>query len=341
MDLSFVVLTHRRTEGLLRLCLASLEPGSRPSSSEVLVGYNEAGEEAAAARRALESDFPWARWFSLPGLDRGQARNRLVAEARGTYVHFLDDDAQAPPGFADRLLALYARFPDAPGAGGPNVGAPGAPAFERAVDFLLRSPLGAGPMRCRYVTEGAAGPREGWRFMLTNAGLRRDVFEKLSFPAGCASAEENLLLHGVDRALGRCVFDPALFVWHRRRSTARLFLRQVFVNARGRGEITRREASSLQAAVLVPPAFFFSLAGLALARSREALRLLGAYAFACLFETLRLAVSEADPAAALRLPLLFPAAHGAYAAGFVFGLLVRPAHVQSRIPADLRNVAAR
>lgn len=339
MELSIVVLTHRGTSSLLRRCLESLagEAGAG-SGVEVLVGLNGLGDQAAAERAALSREFPWARTVELPALARGEARNRLVELCAAPIVHFLDDDAWVPAGFARRLLDVYARHPEAPAVGGPNVGPAGAPAFERAVDFLLRSPLGAGPMRARYRRAGPEGPRPGWSFMLTNLGARKKAFLACTGFPGTASAEENLLLYRVERRFGRAVFSPELSVFHRRRAGLRAFLSQVWCNGKGRGQITAAEPGSLQAAVLAPLALAL-LPAAALLRPAAAAGAFCAYAGACLLEGLRMAALERDLAGAALVAPLFLAAHLAYAGGCAAGLCSEAQHAV-RAPKRVRDVAS-
>lgn len=319
MKISFVILTYRRPD-LLALCLESLAAAGAGNRAEVVVGLNGDGGDGEA--RALAARWPWARFVPLPRLGRGEARNRLVPATAGELLFFLDDDAVVPADFLDRLESAAQRYPDAPIIGGPNVGPRGAPPFERAVDFLLRSPLGAGPMRRRYRRDGASAPVPGWSFMLTAMGARRSLFERdgFAFPSNCVSAEENLFVHHVESRHGRGVFCPELFVAHRRRPNLASFLSQVFVNGKGRAQITRAAPRSLQAAVLAPVLLTaYAACAWALPGSWRWWPA-AAYAAAVALETLSLALVEGDAAAAARLPPLYPLAHAAYAVGFCSGL---------------------
>jgi GT2 family glycosyltransferase len=320
MKTSFVILTYQRPE-LLAECLSSLAAAGADRRAETVVGLNGGATETEA--RALSERWPWARFVALPRLSRGEARNRLAASTTGELLFFLDDDATVPSIFLDRLEDAAARHAQSPILGGPNVGPRDAPPFERAVDFLLRSPLGAGPMRRRYVPDGAAAAAPGWAFMLAGLGVRREVFERegFAFPVDCVSAEENLFLHEVENKLGPGLFCPDLRVTHRRRSGLYSFLSQVFVNGKGRAQITRAAPASLQAAVLAPTLLLAYAACAWTLPSAWAWIPAAAYAAAAAFETARMAVVEVDPAAAWRLPALFPLSHAAYAFGFWSGML--------------------
>lgn len=315
MRLSFVVMTVDR-EALLRRCLDSL--AGPPEGVEVLVVYNGS---PAAMREAVARDYPWTTPLFLERCSLGMGRNRGAAAAKGAILHFLDDDTSAPPGLAARSLGAFARFPDAPCIGGPNLAPPGSGAFERASDFLLRSPLGAGPMAVRYRPGGVERAVPGWALMLCNLGVRREVFERhgLSFPERCASAEENLLMSRVEKAVGRVVMSPGLFVYHERRGRHASLWRQVARCGRGRGHITRLDWASLQPATLAAPLGLAYLAALPFLPA-AALAPAGAYLAAIAAETARLLLAERDPAAALRFPALVPLCHAAYALGFLDGL---------------------
>jgi GT2 family glycosyltransferase len=316
--LSLVVLTSRRPAALRR-CLDSF-PARPPDGVEVLVVVNGEGfapRDEQAARR------PWLRVERLPAMNRGAARNRAAALSRGRFVHFLDDDTVLPPGFIDRLLAALARHPDASALGGPNIGAPRASPFQRAVEFLLRSRLGAGPMRVRYAPSGTERAAPGWSLMLCNLGVRRAALREhaLAFPAS-ASAEENWLVWQLERLAGPAVYCPSLWVYHERRASLAAFCRQVFQSGLGRAQISRLEPRSFLPVAALPALFCAYLGALPWAAGRCVWFAAPAalYATGCAVEALRLALIEMDLAGAVRLPWLFPAAHASYAAGLCVGL---------------------
>jgi succinoglycan biosynthesis protein ExoA len=324
MELSFLVLTYRRNADLLA-CLDSLERDGAREKAEVLVGLNDepAGNEAVAA--LLKEKHPWVRVLPLRRCGRGEARNRLAGAASGDVFYFLDDDTVVPPGFIDRVTSAFQRNQQAAAIGGPNVGPTGAGAFPRAVDFLLRSPLGAGPMRVRHLRSGAERTAPSWAFTLSNLGVRRATFERgFRFPARAASAEETLFLHELGRGGHPALQAPALFIYHRRRAGWKSFLSQTFSCGLGRAQITRAAPASLHPATLVPAASLLAGAILLRYRPPALIALAAAYAAACLFEAARMAWRERDLAAAY-LPALFPMAHAAYAFGMAAGALAWPA----------------
>jgi GT2 family glycosyltransferase len=316
--LSFVVMTVDR-EALLRRCLDSL--AGPPPGVEVLVVFNGS---PAVMRERVARDYPWTRALALARCSLGEGRNRGARAAEGSILLFLDDDTFASAGFAGRVLDAFERFPDAPCIGGPNLAPGNSGAFQRASDFLLRSPLGAGPMRVRYRSGGADRPVPGWALMLCNLGVRREVFERhgLSFPERCASAEENMLMSRVEKRVGPVVLSPGLFVYHERRADLVSLWCQVLRCGRGRGHITRLDPTTLKPAALAAPLWLIYVCALPWLRLLPlGTAPLAVYLAAIAGETARLLVAERDPAAALLFPALVPLCHAAYALGFIDGLL--------------------
>ena len=321
MRLSFIVLTYRRPE-MLRRCLESL---GRPRGDdwEICVVFNGPDPQA---QTEIARSCPWTRVLSIERSCRGEARNKAVAKSSGSVVFFLDDDTRAPEGFAERVLDKFQRYPEAPCIGGPNLRPPESGPLERAIDFLLRSPLGAGPMRVRWRPGGGDRFVPSWSLTLCNLGVRREVFERhgLAFPKDCASAEENLLLHRIEDKLGRVLLSDELAVLHERRSAWGSFCRQVFQSGRGRVQIARLDAGTLSPVVFAPLLVPLAIAGAcAFAITPWAAAPLSLYVAASLAETARMAIVERDPAGAARLPWLLGLGHLAYAGGLISGVLWR------------------
>ncbi len=102
MDASIVITTYRRMEMLAEL-IAALRPQLAHRSVEVVVVDNCPD---ASARPVVEGvDDASLRYVHEGRSGVVHARNRGVANARGTYVIFLDDDEVPAPGWLDAWLA--------------------------------------------------------------------------------------------------------------------------------------------------------------------------------------------------------------------------------------------
>jgi GT2 family glycosyltransferase len=320
--ITFLILTYRRPAALLRL-LESLATEMDETCAAV-VAFNGSEPENRALIGAIEADFPWARCVEFDRLSRGAGRNRAVREVADGIVYYIDDDAIVPPGFVGAVRSAFARHPKAAFIGGPNLAPPQSGALERAIDFVLTSSLGAGPMRIRYLREGSERPRPAWCFTACNVGVRREALDedRINYPEDCVSAEENLFLRRLEARHGRGVYVPELFVYHARRNRLASFCQQSFQSGLGRAQVARLDVSTLEPVVLLPAAFWLYLAIVGLSGLGTRALIPGfLYAAACLAEAARRALSTRELAAALRVPILMPLAHLSYAAGSCKGWL--------------------
>ena len=85
---------------------------------ELLVVNNNCTDATDEVIRAFEARLPIRRVTEpTPGLSN--ARNRAVAEARGDYILWCDDDVTVAPGWLAAYAAAFRRWPDAAIFGGP------------------------------------------------------------------------------------------------------------------------------------------------------------------------------------------------------------------------------
>ena len=262
------------------------------------------GEDAPT--EALLADRRSVRSLRIAATTKGRARDLAMAEARGEILYFLDDDVLPPPGFPQKVAAAFAAHPEAGVIGGPNLTPPGGSALERAQGILLASKLGAAGMSRRY-RDGLPGPADEGSLILCNLGIRKQALAGLAFGDGLACGEENLLLWRLARRGVPMRFEPALALEHRRRATLEGFLGQVFRSGLGRMQVAWREPGSLKMIHVLPSAGFL----MALCFPG----ILPCYAVLALV----FAAVHAEP----WLALLMPAAHTAYALGFLVGVFRR------------------
>lgn len=317
-SVSVVILGTRRAA--LERCLEALAAARPPRPLEVLVVLNGAKEVSLGDLRPWRARLP-LEVISMPAAPLGRARNAAVRLARGEVLVFLDDDATVPEGFFVALDAKLAQYPAAAVLGGPNITPPGSDAFARLAGALLSSRFGAGRMSRRY--RGLA--KDAWTddstLMLCNLALRRKAVEAgARFDDGLARNEENLMLARLRGRGGLALHSPELFVWHERRASPGAFLRQCFQSGLGRGQMTRVAPGTLRPDHLAP--VLLLAAGVAAASSSSsASAAVAAYAAASAVAAWRAARAEtARVRSAAVLWLLFPAAHTAYAAGFLAGM---------------------
>jgi GT2 family glycosyltransferase len=320
------VIPASRPEALAR-CLGSLEAAAPRQGFECLVIVNGRDQEVDAVLSSFSGRVPGLRRLtSSPPRSPGSARNAALAEARGDWLCFLDDDVQAPAGYFAALTRAAERHPAAAAIGGPNLTPPGRPLFERCCGHVLASPLCAGPMSRRYRAGGRESPCDERSLILCNLAVRRSALVEsgLRFDDRLLRNEENLLLDRLQEGGARLIFCPELAVVHERRPTPASFARQCYLSGRGRAEMTGPRPGSVTPLHAAPAALVAAVALLPLWPSALA-PAVAAYAAAAAFHAAWLCRRSGEgPRAFGWLLVLAPAAQASYGAGLIAGLL-RPA----------------
>ncbi len=196
-DVSICVATCERPVGLQRL-LTSLEQLEVPEGLrfEVIVVDNDPAGSAAAVV-ARDYGLPELRHFHEPERNIARARNRSVAEARGRWLAFVDDDEAVEP---EWLRAYWSELQREPcdGMFGPVV-----PRLERVITPWLDAQGFFGG--ARMPTGSPVGPQQ---VAAGNAFLRAELFDDARFdPAfGLSGGEDS-------DCFGRMLRAGASFRW--------------------------------------------------------------------------------------------------------------------------------
>src|SRR5258708_22359954 len=114
--ISVTICTYRRETLALRAIRSVVEDGS--AECEILVIDQDPEGSLESRIRELLGPPPHLRYFRISTLGLSQARNRGAREAAGRVLAFLDDDAQARPGWLAGYRDAFARDPPPPLIGG-------------------------------------------------------------------------------------------------------------------------------------------------------------------------------------------------------------------------------
>lgn len=324
----------------LKRCIESLIEAARRaelSDFSVLVGVN--GEDADTCEvlkllsAAQQKPSARIRYVQLSEDTPAGARNPLIERARGQWILFIDDDAFVDADFFLRFQASLELFPTASVIGGPNLTPPDAGSFAQATGSVLACRFATFASSARYRPVGQARACNESSLILCNLFVRKSALGELRFPRQLLCAEENWLLARLKRGGSGLVYDPALWVWHERRSTLGLLLRQLFKYGTGRGQQIRLMPRTLTFAQILPVLCLLYSPWMILSIARGGLFPWGiplvAYAALCLHFGLRCGTRP------LLKSLLFPAIHICYGLGVLAGL-IRPGSLLVRAQTDLR-----
>ncbi|HUT53060.1 MAG TPA: glycosyltransferase family 2 protein [bacterium] len=264
--------------------------------------------------------------LSISDRNPARRRNLAAARARGQYLAFIDDDAFAPPDWLRKGVGRLEGGPGLAGVGGPNLIPEGAGFSERVTDMVLTTRLiGAGSRA--YSKRGTAAPAKPGEVHLVNFLVRREWFERVrgfNEEIGYGGEDTEFVLLAAKQG-GRFVFDPELWVFHRRRrfgwsyfgqrfklraQSARLFIAYPSVYITNAGFLFALIGFPLLAALAIALFVLKSAAGIA--------ALAGLYVAACLALSWRR--WRRRPLLALIAPWAFFAHHAVNLAGLWWGL---------------------
>lgn len=254
MKLSVFVVTHGRCRLLQRAVASVLR--SLPPESELLILLN--GPDPETRFWLDQQTDPRVKIFFIEREGRSTARNRAFLLAQGEILYFLDDDVVVPRALFHFALEQFEENPAIDYLGGPNLTPPESPFLEQCFGAVMTSAFAAPLIRARYgaldnVRRAATGNEHN--LILCNLALRRSSFlQSPRFAPGLKSNEENLFLHRCRERGLRGLYLSELYVYHRRRSSLRGFLQQIYSYGFGRAQQTWRAPQSLHPLFLIPAA---------------------------------------------------------------------------------------
>lgn len=307
-----VLIASDRVDGSLSACLESLEHQAGAPPFEVVIA------SATVARASRPFSFPCG-WVLVEARNPAARRNAAARRARGSVFAFLDDDAEAEPGWLASGLTTLER---ADVAGGPDLGPPGAPYGERLADLLLATPwIGSGVPAHERRPEGGpiASPHD---VALCNLFAKREAFDALGGfdeSLGYVGEDTDFVRRALDRGFA-VRLDPDVRVRHRRRpfpgaylaqrwryrvKTGRLLVLRPGLHARGRVAAFLTAAFALTAGTALFGIPFLVPAGVL---------------YAAATWILSFPIWRDDPALFPAVPFAFALHHGTYLVGLLTGI---------------------
>lgn len=187
---------------------------------EILVIDNAPSSDATEA--LVRAEYPHMRYIREQRRGLNHARNRAIAEAAGSIVAYIDDDAAADPGWVQALVAAF-DTPDVMCVTGlvapAHLDTPGQELFERygysksfhRLSFSLAAPPPASP----------GFPYKGYLGTGCNCAFRRSVFDqvglfdpRLDMGTPVPGGGDHDMFARIIRAGHTLVYDPNPVVFH-------------------------------------------------------------------------------------------------------------------------------
>ena len=119
MTISFIICTYNR-EKYIYECLSRLAKNTEQEGWEIILVNNNSTDTTAAECARFEKDFPKVNYHYFVETQQGLsfARNRGIAEAKGEWLVFLDDDAMMKTDYIANLKQHLEQHPEAGAFGG-------------------------------------------------------------------------------------------------------------------------------------------------------------------------------------------------------------------------------
>ena len=151
-------------------------------------------------------------------------RNRGASVAAGEILAFIDDDAQAAPGWLANAAAYLDAHPEVVVLGGPDPAPPESPPDELISETLLATPLIGSGVAAHQDRRGSFDVTSASDLALVNLFVRSEAFTGFDESIGYIGEDTALIESLMQR--GRVVYSDSVRVFHRRRAFPRAYLRQ-------------------------------------------------------------------------------------------------------------------
>lgn len=207
--ISAVICTYRRIDTLAS-AIESLINQSLPSNEyEIIVVDNNSGDDTPEIVRRYVKDTSFSVKYVLE-LEQGlsHARNTSIKHAEGEIIAFLDDDAEADPGWLRALIEIYDNIPDAWAVGGKVLPIWDAERPKWLKDTMLRS--------LSIVEWGDEKRPLKWpeRIIGANCSFRKPVFSEIGLFSTNLGRIGKILLGNEDTEIQERIHKMSKFVFY-------------------------------------------------------------------------------------------------------------------------------
>lgn len=214
-----------------------IEDGSENSSEEVVKKYTS----------KLNLNY-----FYKDNSGAGASRNYGMERASGNYFIILDSDVIVPPQYLSEVKkALEYNYTDA--FGGPDASHDSFSNLQKAINYSMTSVLTTGGIRGKKTAVGKFQPRS------FNMGISKKAFQKTKGFADYRAGEDIDLTFRLWQNQFKTQLITNAFVYHKRRSTLKQFLKQTYAFGTARPLLNKRYPSSAKITYWFPSLFIIGL----------------------------------------------------------------------------------
>ena len=321
---SIIVPSFNRADEISALLLSMEQLDFSKEAFEIIVPDDGSMDNTAEVVKEFQDKNLFnLQYFSQQNKGPGAARNLGMENAKGSFFIFIDSDVTVPPQWL-KEIDLYLNKEKADAFGGADTYLDSFPALLKAVNYSMTSFITTGGLR------GKKGKKLAKFYPRSfNMGLSKILWEKIGGFGNLRHGQDIEYSNRIIRSGAKVIFVEKAFVYHKRRTNLRRFLRQVFNWGIARINLYKIDPAMfepLHAAPAMAALIVFLVSILALI-SPFFLWLfkigLGISLLILLFSMIDAVVKYKQLKPALYLPLVIPIQIFGYGAGFIYNLIRR------------------
>lgn len=175
-------------------------------------------------------DYPKSEFHVVvvKGRNPSENRNKGAERSKGEIIAFLDDDALMDRDYLKNAEKFFNEHPEIDIVGGPQLSPLDEKGFAKISGYTLSSKFGAWDVSHRYSSRGKNLNAD--ESMLTSANLlcKKSVMDKIKFDVKLFPGEDPKFIEDAKKAGLKIAYSPDMVVYHKRRPTLKLFVKQMF-----------------------------------------------------------------------------------------------------------------
>ena len=220
---SIIVPSFNRADEISALLLSMEQLDFSKEAFEIIVADDGSMDNTAeVVKECQDKNLFNLQYFSQLNKGPGAARNLGMENAKGSFFIFIDSDVTVPPQWL-KEIDLYLNKEKADAFGGADTYLDSFPALLKAVNYSMTSFITTGGLR------GKKGKKLAKFYPRSfNMGLSKILWEKIGGFGNLRHGQDIEYSNRIIRSGAKVIFVEKAFVYHKRRTNLRRFLRQVF-----------------------------------------------------------------------------------------------------------------
>lgn len=237
---------------VLRKCLESVRDIMPESLKNIIVLTQREDVETIELLDSLSKELPLIKIVVDNKISPGASRNKLINNSSAEFLQFLDDDAFLPKDYYKRINKLFCNE-SFDVLGGPDQSPNDGRLNQIILGKVLESSFVMGPTFARHSTKSYFN-KDADEVILTlcNLWVKRSLFtdDEHYFDEEILRCEENLFLERLNDYIK--IYDPELFVFHKRRDSLSELAKIQFKSGYYRGVTFSIDAKTYKPFFLIP-----------------------------------------------------------------------------------------